>query len=229
MMDMMNILIVNDDGIRSESLLRLQKTLEPFGAVFACVPDGERSGSSHSTHKYDITAENFLKSGKGERIYTHKGTASDSVKFFRKFVTKEIDLVISGVNGGFNLGCDIVYSGTVGAALEANMYGIRSIALSARQHGKNYWAVLPGLLERFIHNPDWNGAMCLNVNFPDQPDLSDAEIRFTPVAQTPKPEQGDNDYNLCRNQGFITITPLRLDLTDTGSLKQLKTYYEERS
>ena len=216
----MNILIVNDDGIGSENLLPLQKVLGSFGTVFICVPDGERSGSSHSTHKYDIVAENFSKSGRGENIYTHTGTASDSVKFFRKFVTKEIDLVVSGVNGGFNLGRDIVYSGTVGAALEANMHGTRSIALSARQHGKNYWSVLPSLLKQLICDTDWRGAMCLNVNFPDQPDLSDAKIRFTPVAQIAKPMFGDNDYNLCRNQGFITITPLRVDLTDSESLKQ---------
>ena len=216
----MNILIVNDDGIGSENLLPLQKILGSFGTVFVCVPDGERSGSSHSTHKYDILAENFSKSGKGENIYTHTGTASDSVKFFRKFVAEKIDLVVSGVNGGFNLGRDLVYSGTVGAALEANMHGIRSIALSARQHGKNYWSVLPELLNRLIHDTAWNGAMCLNVNFPDQPDLSDAKIRFTPAAQTAKPTLGDNDYNLCRNQGFITITPLRVDLTDSESLKR---------
>ena len=91
-----------------------------------------------------------------------------------------------------------------------------------RSHGKNYWAVLPGLLDQLIFDAEWNGAMCLNVNFPDQPDLSDAAIRFTSVAQTPKPTQGDNDYNLCRNQGFITITPLRLDLTDTKSLERFK-------
>ena len=58
------------------------------------------------------------------------------------------------------MGRDIVYSGTVGAALEANMYGTRSIALSARQHGKNYWAVLPGLLKLLICDADWKGAMC---------------------------------------------------------------------
>ena len=216
----MNILIVNDDGIGSESLLPLQKVLQTFGNAFACVPDGERSGSSHATRKYENLEENLSKSSKGENIYVHTGTAADSVKFFRKYVMKDVDLVVSGVNGGFNLGRDIVYSGTVGAALEANMYGIRSIALSARQHGKNYWGILPELLERLILSTNWNGAMCLNVNFPDQPDLSDAKVRFAPVAQTPKPAQGDNDYNLCRNQGFITITPLRVNLTDSESLKQ---------
>lgn len=216
----MDILIVNDDGIGSESLIPLQKALGAFGTVFACVPDGERSGSSHATRKYEILAENFSKSIRGENIYTHTGTAADSVKFFLKFVTREVDLVVSGVNGGFNLGRDIVYSGTVGAALEANMHGIRSIALSARQHGKNYWSVLPDLLDHLIHGIDWNGAMCLNVNFPDQPDLSDAKIRFVPAAQTARPTFGYNDYNLCRNQGAITITPLRVDLTDSESLKQ---------
>lgn len=216
----MNVLIVNDDGIGSESLLPLQKTLQAFGTVYACVPDTERSGSSHATRKYEILEENFSESSRGERIYTHTGTPADSVKFFLKFVTRQVDLVVSGVNGGFNLGRDIVYSGTVGAALEANMHGIPSIALSARQHGKNYWSVLPGLLERLLHGTGWNGAMCLNINFPDQPDLSNARVRFAPVAQTVKPSSGNNDYNLCRNLGFITVTPLRVDLTDHESLKR---------
>lgn len=216
----MNILVVNDDGIGSETLLPLLNVLGRFGNVFACVPDGERSGSSHSTRKYEILPENLSESNRGEKIYTHTGTASDSVKFFLKFVTKKIDLVVSGVNGGFNLGRDIVYSGTVGAALEANMFGIRSIALSARQHGKNYWSILPALLDRLINEIDWHGAMCLNINFPDQEDLSNAEMRFVPVAQTIRPETGDNDFNLCRNKGCITVTPLRVDLTDTKILKQ---------
>ena len=137
----MNILVVNDDGIGSENLLQLMSTLKQFGEVFACVPNGERSGNSHSTRKYEILQENFFKSEKGENLFTHTGTASDSVRFFLKFVTKEVDLVVSGVNAGFNLGQDIVYSGTVGAALEANMRGIRSIALSARKHGKNFWPI----------------------------------------------------------------------------------------
>ncbi len=216
----MNILVVNDDGIGSESLLPLLKVLERFGNVFACVPDGERSGSSHSTRKYEILAENFTKSEKGENIFVHTGTASDSVKFFLKFVTREVDLVVSGVNGGFNLGRDIVYSGTVGAALEANMAGIRSIALSARQHGKNFWPRLPDLLEWLIRDFDWQGAMCLNVNFPDQSDLSKAQICFPPVAQIARPTAGNNDFNLCRNEGYITVTPLRVDLTDYETLKK---------
>lgn len=219
----MNILVVNDDGIRSGNLLPLLAVLKQFGTVYACVPSGERSGSSHSTRKYDILQENFFKSDKGENIYTHTGTASDSVRFFLKFVTKEVDLVISGVNNGFNLGQDIVYSGTVGAALEANMRGIPSIALSARKHGKNFWPILPNVLNTFIHEFDWKGAACLNINFPDQQDLSGAQYRFTCVAQDPRPASGDNDFNLCRNEGCITVSPLRVDLTDHEILKAYTT------
>lgn len=219
----MNILVVNDDGIGSENLLSLLAVLKQFGTVYACVPNGERSGNSHSTRKYEILQENFFKSEKGENIYTHTGTASDSVRFFLKFVTKEVDLVISGVNAGFNLGQDIVYSGTVGAALEANMRGIPSIALSARKHGKNFWPILPNVLQKFIHEFDWKGATCLNINFPDQPDLSDAQYRFAPVAQVPRPSSGDNDWNLCRNEGYITVSPLRVDLTDHDILKAYTT------
>ena len=199
----MNILVVNDDGIGSENLLPLLAVLEQFGTVYACVPNGERSGNSHSTRKYEILQDNLFMNPKGKNIYTHTGTASDSVRFFLKFVSKEVDLVVSGVNAGFNLGQDIVYSGTVGAALEANMRGIPSIALSARKHGKNFWPILPMVMNKFIHEFDWKGAMCLNINFPDQPDLSDAQYRFTAVAQTPRPSFGDNDFNLCRNDGIL--------------------------
>lgn len=219
----MNILVVNNDGIRGENLLPLLSCLDSLklGTVYACVPAGERSGNSHSTNKYDILAENFRKSDKGENIYIHTGTASDGVKFFRKFIRTDIDLVISGVNAGFNLGRDIVYSGTVGAALEANMYGVRSIALSARKHGKNFWPILPGFLRKFIFDVDWMEAMCLNINFPDQEDLSDAKYVFTPVAQIAKPTTGNNDFNCCRNEGYITVTPLKVDLTDYDNLQML--------
>lgn len=218
----MNILIVNDDGIRSENLYPLLSCLKlmELGRIYVCVPDGERSGNSHSTHKYSVLEENIQKSDKGGNIYIHTGTASDSIKFFRKFVRTDIDLVISGINAGFNLGRDIVYSGTVGAALEANMYGIRSMALSARKHGKNYWKILPGFLKRFIFEADWKGAMCLNINFPDQADLSDAEYVYAPIAQTVRPGTGNNDFNLCRNEGYITVTPLKVDLTDWDVLKK---------
>lgn len=216
----MNILIVNDDGLTNKNVLSLQAILKQYGNVYVCVPDGERSGSSHSTHKYDILKENFFKSDKYENVYTHTGTASDSVKFFLKFVTKEIDYVVSGVNAGFNLGIDVVYSGTVGAALEANLYGIKSVALSARKNGNNYWDEIPKLFDYLFKKFNWDKVMCLNINFPDG--NSPFEYKFAPVAQVRRPVDGFNDFNLCRNEGFATITPITFNITDNVNLNCLQ-------
>lgn len=217
----MNILIVNDDGIQSKKLLLLKKILEEFATVYICVPDCEKSGSSHSTNKKEIIPENLSKNDK-EDIYTHPGTASDSVAFFLKYVTQDIDYVISGINEGYNLGLDIVYSGTVGAALEANVHGIKSIAISAKRNCTSFLTELPKLFNWLFYHFNWKSIKCLNVNFPDQPTKDDKyEYRFTYVAQTFKPATGDNDYSLCRNEKYVTITPLQSDLTDKVALKEI--------
>lgn len=219
----MNILIVNDDGIGSSNLLPLKKTLEKYGRVYICVPDGERSGNSHSTKKYEVVTENFKKSDKGEDIYVHTGTACDSVKFFLKFVRRDVDMVVSGINQGFNLGADIVYSGTVGAALEANMHKIKSVALSARKNGSHYWAGLSELFEFLFNKLDWHNAMCLNVNFPDG--YPPYNYKFVPIAQERNPSSGENDFNFCRNKSFLTISPVSLNMTDFESLRGLSDQY----
>lgn len=214
----MNILIVNDDGLANNRALKLQTILKRYGNVYVCVPDGERSGCSHSTKKYEILQENFYKHDMLDKVYTHTGTASDSIKFFLKFVTDKIDYVVSGVNAGYNLGTDIVYSGTVGAALEANMYGIKSIALSARKNKNNFWDDVPRLFDYLFETFDWGSVKCFNINFPD----GDAPFRYTcvPAAQSKKPGSGYNDFNLCRNEGFATITPLNVDVTDHAYLNK---------
>lgn len=215
----MNILIVNDDGLTNKNVLVLQKLLSKYGNIYVCVPQGERSGGSHSTQKYDIVQENFFKSEKYKDVYTHSCTASDSVKFFLKFVDKKIDYVVSGVNAGFNLGVDTIYSGTVGAALEANICGIKSIALSARKNGKNFWEEIPKLFDFLFYRFNWNEIMCLNINFPDGE--SPFKYCFAPIAQIKSLDDEYNDFNLCRSKGFATISPIKVDLTDYKNLASL--------
>ena len=217
----MKILIVNDDGIQSKKIYALKKILELYAHVYICVPNCEKSGSSHSTNKKNIIPENLSKE-EIEDVYTHSGTASDSVAFFLKYVTQDIDFVISGINEGYNLGLDIVYSGTVGAALEANIHGIRSIAISAKKNCTNFFSELPRLFNWLFYQFDWKSIHCLNINFPDQPTENDIyKYRFTSVAQIAKPLSGNNDYNLCRNHKFVTITPLQSDFTDKEALKNI--------
>lgn len=218
----MNILIVNDDGISSKRINILRECLKKFGNVYVCVPNSERSGNSHATKKYDILEKNFFKINEEENTYVHNCTASDSIKFFLKFVRKDIDLVISGINQGFNLGTDIVYSGTVGAALEANMHGIKSIALSAKKDFDNYLFELPRLFNFLFNKFDWGKIMCLNINFPDKPIEMPFKYKVVPIAQIKRTTIGDNDYNMCRNHGYATISPLRVDLTDYENLNAIK-------
>ena len=217
----MNFLIVNDDGILSKNIFKLKTFLKEYGNVFICVPDGERSGSSHSTQKNNIVFENLKKYDKEDNTYYHTGTASDSVKFFLKFIRTDIDYVISGVNEGFNLGIDTVYSGTVGAALEANLYGVKSIALSARKKSDLYWDKLPKVFDLLLKNLDWGNVKCFNINFPDFYKEENNMIKFAKVSKNNKNHEVNSDYDLCRKQGYITISPLKFDLTDKESLNKI--------
>ena len=217
----MNILIVNDDGISSELPFRLKNILQNYGNVYMCLPCRERTGSSHSTDKTEIQACNLSKVEGHDNVYTHTGTASDSVKFFFKFVSRNIDLVVSGINAGFNLGLDILYSGTVGAALEANIWGVKSIALSARKGNVECFDKLDSLLFYLLKELDWQGANCLNVNFPDQ--YAEGNVyKFVPAATVRRPDSGENDYVCCRLKNYITISPLSFNPTDGVALKRLQ-------
>lgn len=224
----MNILVVNDDGISSTNIFKLKEKLKKYGNVYICVPDGERSGSSHSIKKKEVLEKNLTKLESNDDTYIHKGTASDSVRFFLKFVNDKIDLVISGINQGFNLGIDTIYSGTLGAALEANVYNIKSIALSARKDSDSYWENLNDILELLINKTDWSNIKCFNVNFPDYYTEDEKKYKFTHIASTLDRNEKNSDYDYCRNKGYITISPVKYDLTDYDTLKKLEKEEEKK-
>lgn len=121
------ILVTNDDGIHADGLKALEKSLLPLGEVIVIAPDSERSATSQSitihaplrVHKYD------------DRHYSVSGTPADSVIIALHQVLKEKPaLVVSGINPGANLGENVIYSGTVAAALEATLHGVPAIAVS---------------------------------------------------------------------------------------------------
>ncbi len=126
----MNILICNDDGINSEGLLALANVLKKKHNICIFVPDGNRSGFSRSMsfHK-NITVLKSSLEGIDE-VYTVSGTPADSAKIALMYFKNDIDLVVSGINLGSNLGSDILYSGTVFACFEANLSGYPAIAFS---------------------------------------------------------------------------------------------------
>src|SRR5437762_5120144 len=123
------ILVTNDDGYRSEGITVLADALGPLGDVTIVAPIEEASAIGHAlTLRRPLRLEHI-----GERVYAVDGTPTDCVNLAIAEVLKQLpDLVVSGINKGWNLGDDVTYSGTVAGALEAALLGIPSIAVSIR-------------------------------------------------------------------------------------------------
>ncbi len=166
---MKKILITNDDGIFAIGLKPLVEEISSVGNVMVVVPDKERSAVSHS-----LTLQEPVRARKiDRRTYILNGTPADCVRFGVIFLCKnKVDLVISGINFGANLGQDIIYSGTVGAAREAIFMGISSFAISlASRTGKNFdtAAKFAVKVARFLLSNKFQKKLLLNINVPDLP------------------------------------------------------------
>lgn len=226
----MRILITNDDSISSPVLLPLAQWAQKLGEVTVVAPKVEQSGKSHGIelHKaFEVKKVDFS----GIEAYTVDSTPADCVRVALLGLHKEFDLVISGINKGFNMGIDIMYSGTAGAIFEAAALGIPAIALSTDP--KSFEPALSQLDEvyDFFKAHDLMGKWSLyNVNFP----LESKGIRITrqggPLYSDDFPDVGNhmvmptgkyvyqssNDMTLDTDatlSGYATITPLTIART----------------
>ena len=129
----MRLLIVNDDGIQAEGIYSLAKELEKDYELTIVAPDEEKSAGSHAiTIKKDLIVKKVKLEGIKSKAYSVSGTPADCVRVaLDKLIDEPVDMVLSGINMGLNAGMDVLYSGTVSAAIEANLYKIPSMALSA--------------------------------------------------------------------------------------------------
>lgn len=243
----MKILLTNDDGIESEGLTVLASALKKAGHdVFVVAPDRNNSAVSHKInmrdplHCYDRSSE-F-----GYAAYALTGSPADCVMFALSPLSIAPDLVLSGINNGMNLGSDCMYSGTVGAAQEGAQNNLPAIALSANYHcdraffEKAAAVVLEHLCEWYAYARRTRGA--LNINLPVKGEIKgmrlcrtakheynarfdrneDGSYNFHLSNDKLKVEQSeDNDYYLF-HQGYVTVTPLLLDMTDHLLLKAWK-------
>jgi 5'-nucleotidase len=168
----MNILLTNDDGWDAPGLAVLQEIAKPWGDVWTMAPLHPMSGISHQ-----MTFERPMALvEKAARTYALDGTPADCVRIAATQLGIHFDLVLSGINNGGNLGSDIYVSGTVAAAREASLRGIRAIALS--QHRNRFklpfdWTPTRWMAEHVLRNllpPDqaWESHTLVNVNFPDK-------------------------------------------------------------
>src|SRR6184192_535562 len=232
---MPRILVTNDDGVRSEGIYALAHVLRPLGDVLVVAPHVEASAIGHAlTLRRPLRLETVA-----DGVYEVDGTPSDCVNIaVTKLYTTLPDLIVSGVNKGFNLGDDITYSGTVAGAMEGALLGVASIAVSLERSHDTYdfgpsaaaAAAVAALTLRHRLPP----RTFLNINLPKGPPkgyrvtVQAKRNHVTSVAERHDPkghayywiEEGQDewephdrsDYQAVRD-GYVSVTPLHPDLT----------------
>jgi 5'-nucleotidase len=234
----MKIMIVNDDGIYSPGILAVAEVAREFGDVIIVAPDVERSSMGHAvTHSRPMSYR--LTPIKGFQAYRVDGTPADCVAIGFS-VAGRADVVLSGLNLGLNLGNGMWHSGTLAGAKQAALMESRGIALSAPapESEPNYERLKPHIAEVLRTLLPDASAKLVNVNFPDEPHgtlwtrqsvrhydgkvvpakdpMGRTRYWFTvfPIEET---EEGTDRWAV--DHGFVSMTPLRLDLTDTEALR----------
>ncbi|HET7586877.1 MAG TPA: 5'/3'-nucleotidase SurE [Gammaproteobacteria bacterium] len=246
----MKILLSNDDGCQAKGLLCLKDELAHLGDVTVVAPDRNRSGASNS-----LTLDSPLRVHQhGERVYCVDGTPTDCVHLaITGLLDEEPDIVVSGINAGPNLGDDVLYSGTVAAAMEGRFLGLPAIAVSlASSHPEHYStaAVVVRRLVTMLARGNLAPDTILNVNVPDRLEAALAGViatrlghrhRAEPVVRAKDPrgrpiywvgavgtaEDGGpgTDFAAVRD-GFVSVTPLKVDFTRHETLPELGDWLE---
>jgi 5'-nucleotidase len=248
------ILVSNDDGFRAEGIRRLRDALATLADVTVTVmaPDRNRSGASNS-----LTLDVPLRVFESEPgVYYVPGTPTDCVHLaVSGFFDYEHDMVVSGVNDGPNLGDDVLYSGTVAAAVEGRFLGLSTIAVSlcttpeSGRHFETGAEVARRLVTQLLRKP-LDRAHILNVNVPDVPFETLRGFRSTrlgyrhrsePIirAQDPRgrpvywvgPAGSEQDAGPGTDfdtitQGYVSVTPLQIDLTRHAALPAVESWLE---
>ena len=220
----MNILVVNDDGIRSAGIMALTEALSKVADVYVCAPDGQRSGNSQSI---TIGKKVFVRHvdfpcAKGALETT--GTPADCTKIGLQFFKEEgnpIDMVYTGINLGSNLGKDTLYSGTVGSALEGAVSGVHSVAVSVDSHKATHFDVACELaidVIDFVREKTTVDTV-LNINVPDLPREEIKGIRYTNLGSRyyidKFESQEDGGFMLDGEPTDLTDVSKKLDITAT--------------
>jgi 5'-nucleotidase len=159
-------LVTNDDGVLAPGLAVLADALGELGEVIVCAPETERSGSGHAISFHTHLRAHAVRPG----WWYVTGTPVDCVYFgLMHLCERQPSLVVSGINAGFNLGSDVLYSGTVGAAVEAYLRGVPAIAISAdrAEHGARWARPVVGKLAKRMLAAE--APMLINVNVPLPP------------------------------------------------------------
>ncbi len=240
----MRILVSNDDGVHAEGIRALSEALAACGEVIVVAPDRNRSGASHSlTLEVPLRVTRIAETG----YHAVKGTPTDCVHLaVNELVRPEPDMVVAGINHGANLGDDVIYSGTVAAATEGRHLGFPSLAISLV--GKTHFATAAHYAAQLVKGMMVHplpADQILNVNVPDLPLDQIKGIRVTRLGNRHRAESvicsedprgqpiywigplgsqqdaGEGTDFAAIEQGYVSITPLTIDMTAYSSLAGL--------
>jgi 5'-nucleotidase len=246
----MNILVTNDDGIYAKGLAAIIQELSSLGTVTVVAPESEQSAVGHA-----ISLNQPLRvrqvSLNGEILgWAVSGTPADCVKIAIAELLPELpDLVVSGINLGPNVGINVLYSGTVSAATEASILGLKAAAFSLNTYKNPEFPRAASLARQVLSSlldwPGWTPEICLNINLPELPQDQVRGIRFTRQDVGPLVEHFErrvdpreriyywlaeiNDRQApdlttdfgALQAGYVSITPIHHDLTHYPSLENL--------
>ncbi len=249
----MRILVSNDDGYRAEGLQRLADALRPLAKVTVVAPDRNRSGASNS-----LTLDVPLRvSPYGEDMYYVTGTPTDCVHLaISGYFDFQHDMVVSGINDGANLGDDVLYSGTVAAAIEGRFLGLPTMAVSLVIRDGGHFAtaarVASELVMRLMRTP-LHASMILNVNVPDVPYEQLGGFRVTRLGHRHRSESvlrasdprgrpvywvgpagegadaGEGTDFAAIAEDCVSVTPLQVDLTRHSALADVGEWLRGRA
>ena len=241
----MKILVSNDDGYQATGINVLTDTLAEIADVVVVAPDRNRSAASHS-----LTLEDPLRIRQvGDDRYCVNGTPSDCVHLaLTGFLEEEPDLVVSGINHGANLGDDVIYSGTVAAAMEGRFLGLPTIAVSLVGQHLRHFETAARIAKEFVLRLEKHALpseFILNVNVPDRPyeelrgieavrlgfrhksepvvraqDAHGRTIYWVGPAGTGQDTGDGTDFHAIE-RGVVSVTPLKVDLTRHEALPRV--------
>lgn len=247
----MNILITNDDGIQADGIIALAKAIKEIANVYVVAPDTQRSATGHAItiHNPIMIKEEYIDDN--IKAYSISGTPADCVKLGIESIFKDvnIDLVLSGINNGANLGTDVIYSGTVSAAIEGLIQNKPAIAISydSFKVSKEEYITASKHVVNLVNNIKNNMHIfddcILNVNIPDR-DIkgfkitklgirkyeNDIEERQSPHGKRyvwiggkiKEIIQEENSDISAIEKGYISITPINIDMTNMNKIEILK-------
>lgn len=246
----MKLLLTNDDGVNAKGIYILAKELEKNHEIIIVAPSVERSACSHSiTMREPLIVKEVELNGIKSKAYSVSGTPADCVKVaVNKLTNGKVDMVLSGINNGVNAGIDVLYSGTVSAAIEAAIYKIPSMAVSSQIEGgeDNYEVAAEyasDLIEK-IKNKYLKDDVVWNLNVPIlnkekikgikicriggrtynsyfEEHTTNDEKSFQLRGELNNVQDIDTDVHFIK-QGYVTLTPLHYDLTNFKILEEVR-------